>query len=105
MPTVDSHSAGLHRQAVPELSAIELRCLALAAEGKTPGHIVEAAIKALRDGHHGYTPAQGILPLREAVARDLERRHGTYETAGWALTGETDRGELLYELRRSSSRS
>jgi aspartate aminotransferase len=43
---------------------------------KTPQHIVEAAIKALRDGHHGYTPAQGILPLREAVAKDLARRHG-----------------------------
>ena len=43
---------------------------------KTPGHIVEAAIKALRDGHHGYTPAQGILPLREAVAADLHKRHG-----------------------------
>jgi aspartate/methionine/tyrosine aminotransferase len=42
---------------------------------QTPGHIVEAAIKALRDGHHGYTPANGILPLREAVARDLHRRH------------------------------
>jgi aspartate aminotransferase len=26
---------------------------------KTPEHIVEAAIKALRDGHHGYTPAAG----------------------------------------------
>ncbi|WP_370318631.1 pyridoxal phosphate-dependent aminotransferase [Oricola sp.] len=36
---------------------------------KTPDHIVEAAIKALRDGHHGYTPANGILPAREAVAR------------------------------------
>jgi aspartate aminotransferase len=43
---------------------------------QTPGHIVEAAIKALRDGHHGYTPAQGIVPLREAVSRDLKRRHG-----------------------------
>jgi aspartate/methionine/tyrosine aminotransferase len=43
---------------------------------KTPEHIVEAAVKALRDGHHGYTPANGILPLREAVARDLNRRHG-----------------------------
>jgi len=43
---------------------------------KTPAHIVEAAIKALRDGHHGYTPAQGIVPLREAVSRDLKRRHG-----------------------------
>ena len=27
---------------------------------QTPEHIVEAAIKALRDGHHGYTPASGI---------------------------------------------
>src|SRR3954463_4025739 len=41
---------------------------------RTPDHIVEAAIKALRDGHHGYTPATGILPLREAVAADLHRR-------------------------------
>ena len=37
---------------------------------KTPQHIVEAASKALRDGHHGYTPAQGIPPLRESVAKD-----------------------------------
>ena len=40
----------------------------------TPEHIVEAAIKALRDGHHGYTPATGILPLREAICRDVARR-------------------------------
>ena len=42
----------------------------------TPGHIVEAGRKALADGHHGYTLANGILPLREAVAADLYRRHG-----------------------------
>ncbi|MDQ0471106.1 pyridoxal phosphate-dependent aminotransferase [Labrys wisconsinensis] len=42
----------------------------------TPPHIVEAAVKALRDGHHGYTPATGVLPLREAVAADVERRTG-----------------------------
>ncbi|TWH00138.1 aspartate/methionine/tyrosine aminotransferase [Mesorhizobium sp. J18] len=36
---------------------------------RTPEHIVEAAVKALRDGHHGYTPATGILACREAVAR------------------------------------
>ena len=36
---------------------------------KTPAHIVEAAIKALRDGHHGYTPATGLLATREAVVR------------------------------------
>src|ERR671924_552881 len=41
---------------------------------RTPDFIVEAAIKALRDGHHGYTPATGIPPLREAVAADLHKR-------------------------------
>src|SRR5262249_50616423 len=41
---------------------------------RTPDHIVEAAIKALRDGHHGYTPATGIPQLREAVAADLDKR-------------------------------
>jgi len=41
---------------------------------RTPDFIVEAAVKALRDGHHGYTPAVGILPLREAVAVDLAKR-------------------------------
>jgi aspartate/methionine/tyrosine aminotransferase len=40
----------------------------------TPPHIVEAAIKALKDGHHGYTPATGIKPLREAVAADIHKR-------------------------------
>jgi len=42
----------------------------------TPPHIVEAAVKALREGHHGYTAATGILPLREAVSADLHKRHG-----------------------------
>jgi len=41
---------------------------------RTPDHVVEAAVKALRDGHHGYTPAVGIKPLREAVAADLHHR-------------------------------
>ncbi|ALI56177.1 pyridoxal phosphate-dependent aminotransferase [Celeribacter marinus] len=43
---------------------------------QTPEHIVEAGIKALKDGHHGYTPANGLPVLREAVAADLNRRHG-----------------------------
>src|ERR1700721_1465103 len=41
----------------------------------TPEHIVEAGRKALADGHHGYTPANGIPALREAVSADLFRRH------------------------------
>ncbi|MGB8181818.1 MAG: pyridoxal phosphate-dependent aminotransferase [Stellaceae bacterium] len=42
----------------------------------TPPHVVEAGRKALADGHHGYTPANGIPKLREAVVADLHRRHG-----------------------------
>jgi len=52
---------------------------------KTPDHIVDAAVKALRDGQHGYTPATGIAPLREAVSADLLKRHGV----------ETDPGNVL----------
>lgn len=43
---------------------------------KTPEHVVEAAVKALRDGQHGYTPSPGIPSLREAVARDIHDRRG-----------------------------
>src|SRR5690349_1945672 len=63
------------------------RANALAAQGKriinlgigqpdflTPPHIVAAAEKALRDGHHGHTAANGIPALREAVSADLARR-------------------------------
>src|SRR6202165_5295189 len=68
--------------------AVLARATALSAQGRdiinlgigqpdfsTPPHIVEAAVKALRDGHHGYTPATGILALREAVAADLAKRY------------------------------
>jgi aspartate aminotransferase len=41
----------------------------------TPGHIVEAGIKALKDGHHGYTQSTGIPKLREAVSYDILKRH------------------------------
>jgi len=69
--------------------AVLARANALAAQGRdiislgigqpdfrTPDFIVEAAIKALRDGHHGYTAANGIPQLREAVAADLHKRYG-----------------------------
>jgi aspartate aminotransferase len=49
---------------------------------RTPDHIVEAAIKALRDGHHGYTPATGLLATREAVARR------TFTTTGVEISPE-----------------
>ena len=42
----------------------------------TPAHVVEAAVQALRDGQHHYTPNAGILPLRQAIAESLRRTHG-----------------------------
>ncbi len=69
--------------------AVLARATELAAQGRdiinlgigqpdfsTPEHIVEAAIKSLRDGHHGYTPAPGIPALREAVAADVLAHRG-----------------------------
>ena len=69
--------------------AVLARANALAAQGRdiinlgigqpdfrTPEHISEAAIQAIKDGHHGYTAANGILVLREAVSADLHKRYG-----------------------------
>jgi aspartate/methionine/tyrosine aminotransferase len=69
--------------------AVLARATALAAQGRdiinlgigqpdfrTPEHIVEAAVQALREGHHGYTPAVGIVAVREAVAENLNKRFG-----------------------------
>lgn len=42
----------------------------------TPEHIVDAAVKALKDGHHGYTDARGIPAVREGVARYTLSRTG-----------------------------
>lgn len=64
------------------------RAGALAASGKdiinlgigqpdfpTPPHIAEAAIKAIQDCHHGYTPSMGMPVLREAVSADIKVRY------------------------------
>ena len=37
----------------------------------TPINIQEAAIRAIKDGKHGYTPSNGIPELREAVAEKI----------------------------------
>ncbi len=79
-------AAGMARLGTETAFDVLARAAALQAGGKdvinlgigqpdfsTPEHVVEAAVKALRDGHHGYTPANGILPLREAVAADIAK--------------------------------
>lgn len=46
------------------------------AEVATPAHIVEAGIKALRDGMTKYSTPQGLPPLRERIAHTLQKAHG-----------------------------
>ena len=87
--------AGFSRIGEENAFAVLARAADLAAQGRdivslgigqpdfpTPTHIVDAAIKALRDGHHGYTPATGILPLREAISADLHKRFGVEVSPG-----------------------
>jgi aspartate/methionine/tyrosine aminotransferase len=42
----------------------------------TPDHIVEAAVRALRDGHTHYTPAAGVPELRQAIAQHISSSRG-----------------------------
>ncbi|MDQ0325750.1 aspartate/methionine/tyrosine aminotransferase [Rhodopseudomonas julia] len=87
--------SGFDRIGEENAFAVLARAGALAAEGrdivnlgigqpdfKTPEHIVEAAVKALKDGAHGYTDATGILPLREAVARRMRATTGVEVSPG-----------------------
>jgi len=71
----------------------------------TPPHLIEAVVKAMRDGHNGYVPSPGIAPAREAAAADFASRgvnvsadrvlitSGTSEGIELALTGIVDEGE------------
>ena len=42
----------------------------------TPWHICEAALGALKEGLTRYTPSNGFIELRQAIAQDLESRYG-----------------------------
>ncbi len=91
-------AAGMGRLGTETAFEVLARAEALKAQGRdivnlgigqpdfrTPDHIVEAAAKALRDGHHGYTPANGILPLREAIAAEWQKRYRVQADPGRIL--------------------
>jgi aspartate/methionine/tyrosine aminotransferase len=102
------------RNIVAEARAVEARGVAVrylnigdpvAFGFKTPPHIVEAAIAAMRDGHNGYLASAGIAPAREAVAADYQQRGvtvspervlittGTSEAIDLALNALVNEGE------------
>ena len=55
---------------------------------RTPEHICEAGIRAIRDGHHGYVvPSSGLAELKAAVADYLGRKCGLkYEPSQVIIT-------------------
>lgn len=42
----------------------------------TPVNVQDAAVTAIREGRHGYTPSAGIAELRQAAAREIARTRG-----------------------------
>ena len=71
----------------------------------TPPHLIDAVVKAMRDGHNGYAPSPGIVEAREAAAADFAARgvnvsadrvlitSGTSEGIELAITGIVDEGD------------
>ncbi|MCE5228509.1 aminotransferase class I/II-fold pyridoxal phosphate-dependent enzyme [bacterium] len=45
---------------------------------RTPDNMIEAAYKAMKDGKTGYCSNYGIAELRQALAEDINRSHGTH---------------------------
>ena len=63
---------------------------------QTPAHLIEAAARAMRDGHNGYLPSAGIMPAREAVAADYTAK-GVPTTADRVLitTGTSEAIDIV----------
>ena len=59
---------------------------------KTPPHLIEAAVAAMRDGHNGYLASAGIPSAREAVAADYRDRGVTISPDRVLITTGTSEG-------------
>lgn len=80
----------------------------------TPIHVQDAAVKAIREGRHGYTPSAGIAELRQAAAKEIARTRGIQVEAddvvvaagakpfiGYTILSVTDYGagdEVIYPV-------
>tara|TARA_B100000700_G_C14959048_1_gene815504 strand:- start:210 stop:1379 length:1170 start_codon:yes stop_codon:yes gene_type:complete len=64
----------------------------------TPNNIIEVAVKALKDGHHGYSSSNGILELREAVSQDFFNRNKVNVDPGDILITPGGKAVIFYTL-------
>ncbi|WP_026182256.1 pyridoxal phosphate-dependent aminotransferase [Leeia oryzae] len=65
---------------------------------RTPDTIVQAGIKALQDGHTGYSPALGIPALREAISGFYASHYGVNVPASRIVVTSGASGALLLAL-------
>ncbi len=64
----------------------------------TPEHVVDAGLRALRDGDTRYTPVAGIEPLRSAIAESLRARGIAGAHADNVVVTPGAKPALLYSL-------
>jgi aspartate/methionine/tyrosine aminotransferase len=64
----------------------------------TPVNIQDAAVKAIREGRHGYTPSNGIPELREAIAREVNRMRGLQVSADDVVVGSGAKPFIAYAI-------
>ena len=64
----------------------------------TPAHIIEAASDAMRRGYTHYTPAAGIIEVREAVAEYMSRTRGIHVGADEVIIVPGSKNVLLFAM-------
>ena len=64
----------------------------------TPVHIRQAAIEALQSGWTHYGPSAGLRELREAIARDVEKRRGLYVDPAQVVVTPGGKPILFYTM-------
>jgi aspartate aminotransferase len=64
----------------------------------TPVNIQDAAVKAIREGRHGYTPSAGIVELREAIAKYVSRTRGVAVSPDDVVVGAGAKPFIAYAI-------
>ena len=64
----------------------------------TPTNIQDAAVKAIREGKHGYTPSAGIPELREAIANEVNRMRGLNVSPEDVVVGSGAKPFIAYAI-------
>ncbi len=110
MPAIRLPSRKLDRIAPSATTVLNERAIAMKRDGvevfnfavgepdfPTPGHIKQAGMEAIRDNITRYTPATGILELKEAICHKLARDNGL-EYAPNQIAATSGGKHALYNL-------